>query len=175
LTYAPNYLYVIPGVSLFLLGLLLQFLLNQGPLVLGGVAFGATTLAIGSLLTPVGFNLVIFGVLAKALMAQRYAGLNTGLLQWMRSRFTLESGLTAGGGMTSIGLCIEIAFKCWPALLETIERAVHISFFATVMLVLGINLMFSSFLLHMILVVSSESKWVGPRADVASGSASTEA
>ena len=162
LTYAPNYLYVIPGISLFLFGLLSQFVLNGGPIVLGGFSFGATTLAVCSLLTPVGFNLVIFGVLAKALMAQRYAGLNTRILGWIRSRFTLEAGLTVGGLLASLGVVIDIALKLWPEALRVTESAFHLSFIATTTLVLGINLMFSAFLLHMIFIVSSESKWIGP-------------
>lgn len=171
LTYAPDLLYVIPGVSLFLFGFVLQFLLNRGPLVLGDVSFGATTLAIGSLLTPVGFNLVIFGFLAKALMAQRYAGHKTRILGWLRNRFTLESGLTIGGVLTSIGIAIDAAFKWRPTLLGSIDQTLHLSFIATTALVLGINLMFSSFLLHMILLVSSESRWVGPHRDTLASSA----
>lgn len=174
LTYAPNYLYVIPGITLFLLGLLLQFLLNGGPIVILGISFGATMLTIGSLLTPVGFNLVIFGVLAKALMAQRYAGLSTPTLQWVRNRFTLEFGLTVGGVLTSVGVVIDAAFKWWPAILEPIERVTHISFIATIMLVLGINIMFSAFLLHMIFIVTSETKWVGPQTAVTPQDASAD-
>jgi hypothetical protein len=148
---------------LFLLGLTLQFILNGGPIVVGGVSFGANTLTVGSLLTPVGFNLVIFGVVAKALMAQRYAGLSTKTLRWIRYYFSLESGLIAGGTLTFIGVGIDVAFKCWPTVLEQIERTIHVSFIATTALVLGINLMFSAFLLHMMFVVTAETRWVGPQ------------
>ena len=174
LTYAPDHLYLIPGVSLFLLGLLIQCLLIRGGITLGIVSIGTNTLALGSLLTLVGFNILSLGVLAKALMAHRYAGLNTRLVGWIRGRFTLEAGLTVGVALAALGIGVDVAIAIeWlRTSLGPMERTVHFSIIATTMLVLGVDLMFSSFLLHMILQVNSESRWVGPYSDTLEHSAS---
>jgi glycosyltransferase involved in cell wall biosynthesis len=163
LTYAPDYLYLIPGVSLFLVGLFIQCLLIRGTITISGISIGANTLALGSLLTLVGFNILNLGVLAKALMAHRYAGLNTRLVGWIHSRFTLEAGLMIGLALVFLGIGIDVAtaIEWLRTFLGPMEKTINLSFVATTILVLGVNLMFSSFLLHMILLVNSESKWVG--------------
>ena len=164
LTYAPDYLYLIPGTTLFLVGLLLQCLLIGGPTRVLGISMGPNTLALGSMLTLVGFNIVNLGVLAKALMVHRYAGLNLQLLAWIRRHFTLEAGLISGTVLAAAGLGIDlsIAIEWSQRLFGTIPQTAHLSLVATTLVVLGANLIFTSFLLHMILIVSAESRWVGP-------------
>jgi glycosyltransferase involved in cell wall biosynthesis len=164
LTYSPDYLYLIPGITLFLVGVLFQGLLIGGPTRVGGISIGPNTLALGSMLTLVGFNIVNLGVLAKALMVHRYAGLNTHLFTWIRGHFTLEAGLISGIALASLGIGIDLgtAIEWLRTLFGPMERTAHLSLIATTMVVLGVNLIFSSFLLHMILIVSAESRWVGP-------------
>jgi len=172
LAYAPDYLYVIPGVGLFLLGLLTQGLLIGGPVSFSGVSLGPNTLALGSLVTLVGFNILNLGVLAKALMARRYSRVRTRFVQWMHRRFTLEAGLILGLALALVGTSIDVitAIEWLRTFLGPMERTVNLSFSATTMIVLGVNLMFSSFLLHMILIGSSEPSSTalhhhGPRED----------
>ncbi|MGQ0834041.1 MAG: glycosyltransferase family 2 protein [Gammaproteobacteria bacterium] len=162
LTYAPDYVYLAPGLALLAAGLLLQALLVRGPVVLGGFYVGIHFLALGSMLTLVGFNVLNLGVLAKTLMAQRYSGLRSLIVDWARHRFRLEWGLIAGAALVLAGLLVDIAITIeWLRSSGPMERTVHVAFVATSALVLGLNLMFTAFLLHMILLVSSESRWVG--------------
>src|ERR1700753_1810724 len=76
LTYAPDYLYLVPGMLLLLPGLALEMLLMRGPVTLHGTYLGIHFLALGSMLTLVGFNVINLGVLAKTLMAPRYSRIN---------------------------------------------------------------------------------------------------
>lgn len=157
LTYAPNHLYLVPGLGMLLLGILLQCLLVEGPAELGGMSLGIHFLALGSLLTLVGFNIVNMGVLAKTLVAHRYAGVSGRMTQWLQRRFTLELGLMAGFALLLVGLGIDVAIALeWiqnPG--GSMENTVHLAFVATTTIVLGLNLMFSSFLIHMILLTTS--------------------
>jgi glycosyltransferase involved in cell wall biosynthesis len=163
LTYAPDYLYLIPGFTLLAAGLLLQGLLIQGPARVFSFPLGIHFLALGSLLTLVGFNILNMGVLAKALMAHRYVGLVSRTTQWIRFRFNLEAGLIVGVFLVLLGIGIDVGIavewiRTWGG---PMEQTVHLAFAATTTLVLGVNVIFSSFLLHTILLVNSESKWVG--------------
>ena len=153
LTHAPDYLYLGPGALLLGSGLLLQLLLLRGPVELGGLYFGTHYLALGAMLALVGFNVINLGVLAKAVMARRYPALRSRMLSLLTGRYTLEFGLITGASMMLAGLAVDGAI-----LVERLsnpgmpmESTVHLAFFATTIVGLGLNLLFSSFLLAMVI------------------------
>jgi glycosyltransferase involved in cell wall biosynthesis len=154
LTYAPDHLYLIPGLLLLLPGLALEILLARGPLVEHSVYLGIHFLALGSLLTLVGFNIISLGVLAKTLMAQRYSGINSRTVRLVQRQLSLEVGLVAGIALAlgGIGIDVTIAAKWITALGTPMDATVHLAFVATTALVLGLNLVCSSFLLNLIQV-----------------------
>jgi glycosyltransferase involved in cell wall biosynthesis len=157
LTYAPDYLYLAPGAALLLPGLILEILLARGPVTLLGAFLGIHFLALGSLLTLVGFNVINLGVLAKTLMAQRYTGIDSRTVRLIRRRFSLEAGLLAGVALALTGMGIDavIAAKWLASLGAPMDATVHQAFVATTALVLGLNLICSSFLLNLIQVEGS--------------------
>lgn len=153
LTHAPDYLYLGPGALLLGSGLVLQLLLLRGPVQLGGLYFGTHYLALGAMLALVGFNVINLGVLAKAVMARRYPALKSRMLSLLTGRYTLEIGLIIGASMMLAGLAVDGAI-----LVERLsnpgvpmESTVHLAFFATTIVGLGLNLLFSSFLLAMVI------------------------
>lgn len=153
LTHAPDYLYFGPGALLLGCGLLLELLLLRGPVELGGLHFGIHYLALGAMLALVGFNVINLGVLAKAMMAQRYTALKSRTLELLTGRYTLEIGLIAGAMLMLTGLVIDgvILANRLASPGQTMESTVHLAFVATTIVVLGLNLMFSSFLLAMVI------------------------
>src|SRR5437016_2094555 len=154
LTYAPDYLYLAPGIALLAVGAGLEALLLRGPATIHGVYLGIHFLALGSLLTLVGFNIINLGVLAKTLMAQRYSGLQSRTVSLVRRRFSLEAGLLTGVALALLGAVIDavIAARWIAEFGQPMEATVHLAFVATTAVVVGLNLIFSSFLLNMILV-----------------------
>jgi len=156
LTYAPDYLYLLPGAALLGLGLALTLLLVRGPTTIGGVYFGIHFLALGSLLALVGFNVINLGVLAKTLMARRYTGISSRIVRLVSSRYSLEAGILAGLALTLLGGYIDagLAMTWIRTAGGPMESTVHMAFVATTAIVLGLNLIFSSFLLNMILAES---------------------
>jgi hypothetical protein len=153
LTYAPDYLYLAPGAALLAAGLLLQALLVAGPVELGGTSLGIHYLALGAMLSLVGFNVINLGVLAKAVMGQRYDNLRSRTIGLITRSFSLEGGLVTGGLLMLGGLGVDGAILAirlaHPG--EAMEGTVHLAFVATTMVVLGLNLLFSSFLLAMVM------------------------
>jgi len=173
LTYAPDYLYLGPGIALLLAGLLLQALLVAGPVQVAGQDLGIHYLALGAMLSLVGFNVINLGVLAKALMRQRYASLQSRMMAMLSRYFSLEGGLVTGTLLMLTGLVtdavilgIRLAHPNQP-----MEGTVHLAFVATTLVVLGLNLVFSSFLLSMVVVPTTPSRAHHPRADGTAGSA----
>ena len=153
LTYAPDYLYLVPGALMLLPGVALQALLAGGPVTVHGAYIGIHFLALGSLLTLVGFNVINLGVLAKTLMAQRYSGLKSRTVRLISRKFSLEAGLISGVVLSFLGTALDAAIAAkWIAASGTMESNVHLAFVATTALVLGLNLICSSFLLNLILV-----------------------
>lgn len=152
LTYAPDYLYLAPGALFLALGLALQAALAGGPVAIGGSYFGIHYLALGAMLALVGFNVINLGVLAKAVMVQRYPELKSRTIAMVTRRFKLEYGLLVGVALMAGGIAIDAAILALrlahPG--QAMEDTVHPAFVATTMVVLGLNLVFSSFLLAMV-------------------------
>jgi Glycosyl transferase family 2 len=160
LTYAPDHLYVAPGLAMLATGLTLEAILLRGPVVIGGFFVGIHFLALGCLLALVGFNILNLGVLAKTLMSQRYAGLRSRTVRIVSGRFSLEVGLIAGAVLTLAGALFDFAIAArWVTKYgEPMDATVHPAFVATTIFVLGLNLIFSSFLLNLILADSRLEK-----------------
>jgi hypothetical protein len=97
-------------------------------------------------------------------MAHRYIRLTSRMTKWVTHRFTLETGLIGGVILFVAALVIDTAIAAdWlRTFFGSMDRTAHLFVVATTMLVLGLNLVFSSFLLHMTLQVNAGSKWVGP-------------
>jgi hypothetical protein len=153
LTYAPDHLYLAPGLSMLVAGLAMQFALAAGPLQFGAAHFGLHYVALGGMLSLVGFNLLNLGVLAKTLMAQRYRGLTSRVVALLRRRFSVETGIIASAVIGLPGVVIDLVILArWLAdPSRAMGETVHAAFVATTMVVLAANVAFSSFLLNMML------------------------
>lgn len=151
LTYAPDYLYLIPGSLFMLAGVLGMALLAAGPAKIEGVRLGIHFLALASLLTLLGVNIVGFGILAKVLNARRNPIEPRSMLGLLIRSFSLERGLALGLAMTIGGLAIDLWILAeWLARQRgAMEETVHLAFVASTLLLLGINVLFGSFLLNM--------------------------
>lgn len=151
LTYAPDYLYLVPGSLLTLVGVLGMALLAAGPATIGAVRFGIHFLALASLLTLLGVNVVGFGILAKVLNARRNPIEPRSMLGLLLRHFSLERGLVFGLAMTASGLAIDLWILAeWLARQRgAMEETIHLAFVATTLFLLGINVLFGSFLFNM--------------------------
>lgn len=163
LMYAPDYLFLVPSAMFLVPGLILLALLAGGPLPLAGHFFGPHFLALGIMLTLLGFNTLSFGTQAKLIMATRHPLLRSRLVDWVRSRHALEVGLLTGGLLALSGLAVDsyILFLWLAHPLASMEGTVHPAMAATTMVALGMNIIFSAFMLHIINV--EETRLAGAR------------
>jgi glycosyltransferase involved in cell wall biosynthesis len=154
MSYAPNYLYLTPGFSLLGIGLILQIALVRGPIHVGDFYIGDHFLALGLLFTLIGLNTVTQGIVAKvALLGQTARQKNT-LVTWLKNHFTLERGLIFGGLIAGIGLLIDgYLLVKWlgGGGVRNMESSVSLAFVCTGMIAIGVNILFTSFLLGLLL------------------------
>lgn len=150
LTYAPDWLYLVPGFTMFITGLVGMGLLAGGPVLVGGFRMGIHFLAISSLLTLLGGNVLGFGVLAKVLNEVRCPIPASSATARMLGLFTLERGLLSGAAMILGGFGVIAAIVVeWVARGRgDMAETVHLAILATTVVVLGVNLVFGSFLLY---------------------------
>ncbi|MEO8136462.1 MAG: glycosyltransferase family 2 protein [Betaproteobacteria bacterium] len=150
-TYAPHYLYMIPGASMLAIGTFLQLLLFNGPLQLGKLYMGIHFLALGGLLILIGFNVLSMGVLAKLIVAHRYPLAMGGKMITLLRLFNLERALIVGAFLFAGGLSFA-AMIFWVWLKRaggSMEDTVHPVFVAGHLMVMGVNVMFFAFVLHL--------------------------
>lgn len=152
LTYAPDWLYLIPGALMAIIGLLGIVALAGGPIRIGGMQAGIHFLAVSSLLTLLGTNVVGFGIFAKVANERRCAISPASAFGWLLRKFTLERGLLSGLALSLGGLAVNGTILAeWLARGRgEMTETVHLAFFSTTVIVLGVNLMFGSFLLHLL-------------------------
>ena len=159
LTYAPDYLFLAPGLAMLAAGLALLGLLAAGPVDFGGLRMGIHYVALGAMLALIGFNVANLGVMAKAILARRYDGMRSRTVSWLTRGFSLELGLVVGAAMLTAGIGLDawILAKWWTSGQGPMEDTVHLAFVATTSAVLGLNLMFNSFLLALLFAPDADA------------------
>lgn len=101
LLYSPKWLFIYPGLILFLLGLAGTLILLPKPLTVGKITFDLNSLMVTSSFILVGFQILCFGIFTKA-----YA-VNTGLLPGREYWHQLINGKSVERG-TIIGFLIML-------------------------------------------------------------------
>ena len=150
-TYAPHYFYLIPGATMLAIGVALQMLLATGPLQVGGFYMGIHYLALGGLLMLIGFNVLSMGVIAKLIVAARYPLALGGKMMALLRVFNLERALVIGSTLFIAGLAVAASiFGIWLQRAGgSMEDTVHPAFVAGHLMVMGVNVMFFAFILHL--------------------------
>jgi len=114
LLYSPRWLFLLPGLTLLLFGLLGFGLILPGPFRMFGAVFDVTSLVISGTSLTVGMQVLSLGLLARAYAAS--AGLLPGKasITWFSKRLGLEIWLVAGLILALFGVVLVlIGFDRW--------------------------------------------------------------
>lgn len=150
LMYAPNWLYVGPGMVLFVLGILLMAILLRGPVVIAGFYMGIHWLAVGCLFALLGFQVLSLGAFAKAFAMNESFRMRGKLSSKLLSWFSLELGLFIGAVMIWLGVTADLAILAtWLSRDMGPLFSTHVVFVATTVIALGVQTVFASFFLGM--------------------------
>ena len=149
LVHSPTHLFVIPGALMLAVGAIVMALVLSELSIFGRV-WGIHAELAGAMLVIAGVQVISLGLAAHAYGAY-FMGEKDAWFDRMRARFRLEHGLMAGGALLAAGLimCVVI-FIYWAnrgfADLGNGATAVV----ATVLVILGLQVIFSSFLLSIL-------------------------
>ena len=152
LLYAPNWLFLLPGASLFVTGLGLVFWLLPGPRHLSArITLDLHTLIFGVIFTLMGTQIMAIGFFAKLFgYAERFDH-NPVSLKRMLRHVQLEHGLLLGGGLFLTGLAgsARVAWQWVASGFGPLYEERQVLFWA-MWLFLGVQVIFSSFFLSML-------------------------
>jgi hypothetical protein len=149
LVHSPNYLFILPGALLSLVGVIVMLTVLASLNVLGR-RWDLHTEIGGALLSIVGSQVVALGLCAHA-YATYFMGEKDAWFDRMRERFHLEHGLALGGlimlagGVLGTVIVVHWVQRGFGAISEEQDAIA-----AATLLIIGIQIFFSSFLLSIL-------------------------
>jgi glycosyltransferase involved in cell wall biosynthesis len=153
LLYAPNWLFLLPGASFLVCGLVLVFWLLPGPRELTPrITLDVHTMIFGVIFTLLGAQILSIGAFAKVFSyAERFDRSGTVSLKRVLKRVTLESGLLLGSALFLIGFagCGWVTWQWVASGFGPLAQVRQVLFWA-MWLFLGLQIIFASFFLSML-------------------------
>ena len=154
LLFSPRWLFLYPGLALFVVGMVLSAILLGGPVQLGGLRLDIHTLLVASFLALIGYQLVLFAIFTKIFATQSGFHQPYPLLESVSRYVTLEVGLAAGALMVVVGvIALILAVASWGAVgfgnlnpSLTMREVIP----AVVLLALGTQTVFASFFISIL-------------------------
>jgi hypothetical protein len=152
LFYSPDYLYIIPGAILLGVGALLQLLLLREPITVFGFYLGMHWLGLGCLCALLGLQILCLGAFAKAFADYLSFEASGRVFKKLMTWFSLETGIMTGVVLLILGLAALVAIlTVWLVRGFGHLGSIHTVFVAATVTAMGVQLIFSSFLLSLFL------------------------
>jgi glycosyltransferase involved in cell wall biosynthesis len=156
LVHSPTHLFIVPGTLLAGIGTLIVVLVGGG-LDFFGRAWGIHALIGGALLMVVGTQVLALGLCAHA-YGTYFMGERDPWFDRMRARWRLEHGLMLGGLFVLVGIVMGgIIVGTWISRGFGSLSDEHLAVIAATLLIVGIQIFFSSFLLSILGLRRSDS------------------
>lgn len=148
LLYSPNFVFLIPGVSLFFVGLVLNLILVLGPVSIGGRIFDFHFMFIGSLFLLTGYQIINLGFFAKTYAySEKFADEKEDkLIKFLSQKITLEKMIFIGSVVFFVGFFIlgsvflEWVNSGYGELFEVRKMILSVTF-----MIIGIQIIFNGF------------------------------
>lgn len=151
LIYSPTYLYIWPGLLLFVLGMTSLIALLPGPIRIFNRQVDVHVMVLGSLFAILGFQIISLGVYAKIFSVTHHFVPQTPALTRAFHLFNLERGLILGFVIFLLGFLTDAyILVTWIAngfgTLDQVRPAI----FGSTLMIIGAQVVFSSFFLSML-------------------------
>ncbi|HUE37298.1 MAG TPA: hypothetical protein VMO20_07900, partial [Candidatus Acidoferrum sp.] len=150
LLFSPRWLFLVPGIVLFVIGAGLSAVLCMQDLQIGAVTLNVGTLAVSCMIAIVGFQLFAFAFFTKVFAIAEGLLPDDPKLTSVLKFFTLEKGILASLGVFLLGMILlvravwlwgQVHFGQLPSMEENLRHLIP----AAALVVLGIQGIFSSF------------------------------
>jgi Glycosyl transferase family 2 len=114
LLFCPRWLFALPGLTLLVLGLIINAAVLPGPLKVGNVTFDVNTLVGADAMVIIGIQAVLFAIFTVVYSSAQGIRPEPGWLVRLRSILTLERGLALAGLLFIAGIVgIVASFARW--------------------------------------------------------------
>jgi len=151
LIYSPLFLFLIPGLILFLLGLISLLWLYFGSPEILGVRLQYHPMFLSALLIIIGYQLIIFSLFAKTYSITNLKEKQNKTLDKLYKYITIEKASIAGLIITLLGIIIYVLiFVRWLESGFGALQEIKNSILALTLIIIGIQTIFSSFMLSIL-------------------------
>ncbi len=147
---SPTHLFVLPGGALFVLGLLALLAMLPGPVQIGVHAYDIHVMTLAGFVALLGYQILNMGLCARAYAVTTQFVRKDDLIAGLYRRFTLERGMALGGLLFLCGVVIDVRVA-WVWIQSRLGplNEIRAALFALVCMVLGVQTVFSAFLLSL--------------------------
>jgi glycosyltransferase involved in cell wall biosynthesis len=151
---SPRGLFLYPGAAIFFLGLAGTLILFTGDVSVGRITFAEHSMVLTAAAINIGFEAMLFWAFAKVIATQRGLFLRDAKFEKLRQSMPLERGLAVGAIMLLLGLvAFGAAVSAWSDVgfgeLRT-GVAIRLVIVSSTTLVLGVQIIYGSFLLYVL-------------------------
>ena len=152
IAYAPNIIYLVPGLILLIIGLIGLALLAGGPVQFGGYYFGIHFVALATMATLIGLTSLLLGILAKVAIAISHPVPGGRLVTWLKRSHPLEWLVFLGTTLALLGFSADLllAFQ-WFFIGGSMEQSVHAAFVISTACIAGVLMSMAGFVLKLLL------------------------
>ncbi len=153
LMHSPNWLFLYPGLALFVLGLVMGAVLVFKPITVAGVVLDLNTLLFSMTALIVGFTIVLFAAFTKQYAITAKYIVPDKRMQWLL-KLTTEKGMISGAVLVGIGVVLSIlSVAVWGKSdfgnLNP-ESFMRMTMPAATMIIIGAELFFAGFFLDIL-------------------------
>ena len=148
---APNWLFLLPGGALVGFGFGVVLWLLPGPALAGRIELNTNTISLAMMLILLGVHIFSIGLFVKVFCyTEKLSQRQIGLSRWLR-HLKLEHGLVFGSTLFSLGAVGNLlAFWIWASHGYGHFESVRLTFFSSLSLFVGIEILFGSVFLSML-------------------------
>ncbi|MDD5584923.1 MAG: glycosyltransferase [Candidatus Omnitrophica bacterium] len=158
LLYCPVWLYFIPGIIGFILGITLLLVLYKGPFLFLGHRWDAHLMVFASVLCIFSYQILNLGVYAHTYAIRQGFLKYDPLTLFFQRHFNLERGIVLGGAILLMGIGINIfIFGEWFSKHFGALSRIREAILAMTMLVIGLHTIFSSFFISLLFIERKSS------------------
>ncbi|MBI3980639.1 glycosyltransferase family 2 protein [Candidatus Microgenomates bacterium] len=145
LLFSPTFLFLVPGALLFLFGFAVLLWLLPGKQLLLGKYFDLHTMLSAAFAVLIGFQIIFLGLFAKV-FALNFLEQQEETTKKLVRGFTLEKGIAVGILVSLVGLAgfVYIVYLWWQTRFGMLD-APRVLIFSLTLVVLGLQIIFSSF------------------------------
>jgi glycosyltransferase involved in cell wall biosynthesis len=151
LLYSPFYLFFVPGLLIFVLGFLMMAILLPGPLNLKNFVFDIHPMVLGSGLCILGFQIINLGIYAKVYAVKQKIDRPSRFMRFLEKNANFRRGMLLGSLTFMVGFAYNLFILLkWVYSGFQGMNELRTSIFFMTFIIIGMQIIFSSFYLSVI-------------------------